>query len=346
VNAPPVQYVTTSDGYSIAYAVKGTGLPFIFMPGPANHIQLFSTSQGFFYTNWLGALSTKFRLIQYDGRGQGMSQRNLSSNYSMDAMCRDLEAVVSRLELDQFILMGSHASGHTAVRYTIENPGHVHALVLAPCAVSGLSWSLISALDLARSNWDFFLSTWQVGGDHSTRDEKRASLARLKQCITQEDWEIMATTWSMSNIEAFLPNLSIPTLLLHPRDYLNVPPDASLELASRIANAQIALIGGRTPLGDENEGIRAIEDFLNTLPSPGQAAYDFKRADAARLERLSSREVEVLRLIAAGKSNPQIAEELVISLNTVQRHVSNILAKTGAANRTEAAGYARDRGLA
>jgi DNA-binding NarL/FixJ family response regulator len=35
----------------------------------------------------------------------------------------------------------------------------------------------------------------------------------------------------------------------------------------------------------------------------------------------------------------------VISLNTVQRHVSNILAKTGAANRTEAAGYARDHGL-
>jgi DNA-binding NarL/FixJ family response regulator len=63
------------------------------------------------------------------------------------------------------------------------------------------------------------------------------------------------------------------------------------------------------------------------------------------MNRLSIRETEVLRLIATGKSNPQIAAELVISLNTVQRHVSNILAKTGAANRTEAAGYARDRGL-
>ncbi|HEY4685433.1 MAG TPA: LuxR C-terminal-related transcriptional regulator, partial [Dehalococcoidia bacterium] len=45
------------------------------------------------------------------------------------------------------------------------------------------------------------------------------------------------------------------------------------------------------------------------------------------------------------RSNPQIADELVISLNTVQHHVSNILAKTGCANRTEAAVYARDRGL-
>jgi LuxR family maltose regulon positive regulatory protein len=57
---------------------------------------------------------------------------------------------------------------------------------------------------------------------------------------------------------------------------------------------------------------------------------------------LSQREIEVLRLVAAGKSNPQIAQARVISLNTVQRHVSNILTKTGAANRTELAGYARD----
>jgi DNA-binding NarL/FixJ family response regulator len=53
----------------------------------------------------------------------------------------------------------------------------------------------------------------------------------------------------------------------------------------------------------------------------------------------------LLRLLAADKSNQQIADELVISLNTVLRHVSNIFAKTGAANRTEAAGYARHHAL-
>jgi DNA-binding NarL/FixJ family response regulator len=60
---------------------------------------------------------------------------------------------------------------------------------------------------------------------------------------------------------------------------------------------------------------------------------------------LSRREVEVLRLIAAGKSNKQIADELVLSLFTVNRHVSNIYAKTGAANRAEAAAYAAKQGL-
>ena len=47
---------------------------------------------------------------------------------------------------------------------------------------------------------------------------------------------------------------------------------------------------------------------------------------------LTQREVEVLHLLALGKSNREIAEELTISLNTVLRHVSHILAKTGAAN--------------
>jgi DNA-binding CsgD family transcriptional regulator len=60
---------------------------------------------------------------------------------------------------------------------------------------------------------------------------------------------------------------------------------------------------------------------------------------------LSEREVEVLRLVAAGRTNQQIADELVISLNTAARHVSNIFGKTGVANRAEAASYAHSRGL-
>ena len=60
---------------------------------------------------------------------------------------------------------------------------------------------------------------------------------------------------------------------------------------------------------------------------------------------LTRREVEVLRLIALGSSNREIAEELVISLNTVFRHVSHIFAKTGATNRAQAATYAAQQHL-
>jgi len=63
-------------------------------------------------------------------------------------------------------------------------------------------------------------------------------------------------------------------------------------------------------------------------------------------EPLTERELEVLRLIAKGKSNREIAEELVISEATVRTHVSNILGKLQLASRTQAALYALREGIA
>ena len=61
---------------------------------------------------------------------------------------------------------------------------------------------------------------------------------------------------------------------------------------------------------------------------------------------LTAREVEVLRLVASGQSNPQIAAALFLSQKTVQRHLSNIFAKTGVTSRTAAAAYAFEHQLA
>jgi ATP/maltotriose-dependent transcriptional regulator MalT len=64
-----------------------------------------------------------------------------------------------------------------------------------------------------------------------------------------------------------------------------------------------------------------------------------------RPDGLTERELEVLRLIARGKSNREIADELFISTNTAANHVKNILSKTGAANRAEATAYAGNHSL-
>ena len=64
---------------------------------------------------------------------------------------------------------------------------------------------------------------------------------------------------------------------------------------------------------------------------------------AAFPHQLTQREREVLRLVALGMNNPEIAGELVISVNTVTRHITNIFAKTSTRNRVEAAVYAARR---
>jgi DNA-binding CsgD family transcriptional regulator len=87
-------------------------------------------------------------------------------------------------------------------------------------------------------------------------------------------------------------------------------------------------------------GIHGLADRANALL--GELAAPAAPAWPARL---TGREVEVLRLIAAGHSNRAIAQALFISPNTVLRHVSNIFTKTGVANRAEAAAYATRHGL-
>lgn len=65
----------------------------------------------------------------------------------------------------------------------------------------------------------------------------------------------------------------------------------------------------------------------------------------AMAEALTGRELEVLRMLAAGKRNREIADELVVTLDTVKKHVTHTFEKLGAANRTEAVAKARELGL-
>lgn len=77
----------------------------------------------------------------------------------------------------------------------------------------------------------------------------------------------------------------------------------------------------------------------------GGATGDRPRPHTLLPERLSDRELEVLRLIAAGATNQRIADTLTLSLFTAKKHSSNILGKLGAENRTEAVARARELGL-
>ena len=89
-------------------------------------------------------------------------------------------------------------------------------------------------------------------------------------------------------------------------------------------------------------GMHALEGRITLYIEPRLASVP---AAPDVLDDLSQREVEVLHLLATGKSNREIADALCISLNTVATHVRNILTKTGTANRTEAAAYALRRSL-
>ncbi len=99
-----------------------------------------------------------------------------------------------------------------------------------------------------------------------------------------------------------------------------------------------------------NESL-AIATELGMRPLIARVSERLERVHAkpdpapAYPDGLTEREVEVLRLVASGKTNLEISEELVIAEGTARRHVANIYEKIGASNRVEAAAYAARQGL-
>ncbi len=108
---------------------------------------------------------------------------------------------------------------------------------------------------------------------------------------------------------------------------------ASAELELDAARSAFADLGARPDLDRVEALIGAGSD--RTAPDPPAAASS----------SLTARELEVLALVAEGRTNRQIASELVISAHTVSRHLENIFGKLGVSTRAAATAHAFERGL-
>jgi LuxR family maltose regulon positive regulatory protein len=133
--------------------------------------------------------------------------------------------------------------------------------------------------------------------------------------------------------------------LAWPQGYVRVFADEGPPMGALLRLLTAAYRAGQSPAS------AVPQDYVAALlRACGQvdAAPALRRSAAAPpglVEPLTDRELQVLRLLAAGRSNQRIAHDLVVALDTVKKHVTHVMGKLGAANRTEAVARGRQAGL-
>ena len=146
--------------------------------------------------------------------------------------------------------------------------------------------------------------------------------------------------------DAAVDALAQALMLGCPRGYVRVFADEGPPMAALIARLVAAQKAEQAAA--RGVPIRCLARVLRAFGEQPAAAGAGRAAAAAvpgLVEQLTARELEILALLAAGTPNPRIAKQLVVSLDTVKKHVSHVLGKLGAANRTEAVTRARQLGL-
>jgi len=343
VDAHPVQYVRTTDGFRIAYITFGDGPPLVWM----NAIPLAQNAQ--FLRSWPGVkgaidfVAEHHTVVLFDSRGCGMSERR-TGWLTLDGLMLDLEAVVDRLQIETFDLFGwALGAAPLAISFAAHHPSRVRRLVLVSPIIRQTDLAGIPTTEglgaTLQHDWQLFSETIGLLA-HGLRDDSalrwsEAIRASVDQTTARHYFAFLNTL----DVSELLPQVHTPTLVIHLTGERFLTLDSSAEIAAEISDARLITFEGTSSLNPEIWA-EAIVSFLGGGLVPSQKSDNGLPAGG-----LSSREVEVLRLIAAGKSNQKIADELVISLNTVRRHVSNIFTKTGAGNRAEAVSYAHRNSL-
>ena len=350
-----IQFLTAPDGVKLAYAIAGHGPPLVKTANWLSHLEFDWHSP--VWQHWYDFLTRRNRVLRYDARGCGLSDWS-ATNLEFPALVMDLETVVNAAGTERFALLGISQGGAIAIDYAVRNPERVSHLILYGAYAQG--WARrnepeqqregSALIEMIRIGW---------GQDNPAFRQLFASLFIPEATEEQSHWfaELMHRTTepevaarlmeSLSRIDvsAQLARVRAPTLVLHARNDARVPFEQGRLLAAAIPGAQFVALEGRNHILLKSEPAwprfcSAVAEFLGH-----EAAQPEPFLPKHVLSELTTRETDILRLVAGGASNLQIAGKLFISEKTVRNHLTSIFSKLGVTSRAQAIVLARDSGL-
>jgi DNA-binding winged helix-turn-helix (wHTH) protein/pimeloyl-ACP methyl ester carboxylesterase len=266
-----VHFCTASDGVRIAYAVAGQGPPLVKAANWLNHLEY--DWQSPIWSGLLHELATDHQLVRYDERGNGLSDW-VVEDISFEAFVRDLESVVQAARLNRFALFGISQGCAVSIVYAIRHPERVTHLVLYGGFARGRAKRdpehARTLLSLVRQGWgqenpafrQFFTSLFFPEGT----PEQMQWFNDLQRITTSPEnaVRIMQATGEV-DISDLLPQVRVPTLVLHCRNDAGVVLDEGRRLAAGIPGAKFVALESRNHLVLKSEP--AWEKFIGEIKS-------------------------------------------------------------------------------
>ncbi len=327
------------EGQRLAYSTYGEGPPLVFGPRWVSHLEeeWDDPRQRAFYSE----IARTHRVVRFDRVGCGLSSRELDPRPTIESESRQLEAVIESTG-EPAIVFATSCCCLAASQLAVRRPELVPKLVFFGGYVTRNDIPDVTR----RSLVEFIRTNWRLGAQmlaglfdpHASGDEIAEHTRMQRAAATAEAAAIFLELDITADLRSVLPYVHTPALVLHRRGDRTVPIGRGRELASLLPNARFVPLSGDAHLpylDDQREVMRALAGFLHNESVP---ALD-------DTSPLTSRETEVLRLVATGMNNKEIASTLVLSEHTVHRHVANILRKLAQSSRAAAATSAARSGL-
>jgi pimeloyl-ACP methyl ester carboxylesterase/DNA-binding CsgD family transcriptional regulator len=329
----------------VAYAVAGEGPPLVAPAWWTSHLELDWEDQAF--RQLWASVGEGRTLVRYDRLGVGLSDRDVhQQDLTIDVDVALLRALLDELAMEKVVLVGGSSGGCAAIAFAARFPERVDRLLLYGAYAEGSSIATREVRDAivatVRSHWGLgsrVLADILLGRADPAEQER---LARHQRASASPETAAALLEFVYRNdVRAELERVRAPTLVVHRRADRAIPYHLGRELAAAIPGATLIPLDGTAHLpwaGDAPSVGRALRSFL----APEAPAH-VEGEPAAAL--LSGREREVLALVAAGLSDQEIADQLVLSHHTVHRHVANIRHKLGRGSRAAAVAEAARLGL-
>ncbi|MGX9432303.1 alpha/beta fold hydrolase, partial [Bradyrhizobium sp. LeoA1S1] len=245
---PETRYAQSGD-VSIAYQVMGDGpIDLILVPGFISHIEFQHELPG--YTAFLRRLAGFARVVTFDKRGQGMSDR-MSGAPSLEVRMDDVRAVMDTIGSKHAALVGFSEGGCMSVLFAATYPERVSHLILAGC----FSRSADRLSDEAwEARFEQILRLWGTG--ELTKTIAPSDAVDPAVIAQYAKWERLASSPGalrtllrlnrQIDVTAILPTLQVPALVLHSKADLQVPVDLGRKLAAAISGVKYI----EYPIGD------------------------------------------------------------------------------------------------